>query len=544
MDSKKKKYMSVVIIALLVLLTIFLRFPMLKYGMPFDLGDEDENGFIGCALNYGATHSLKPILTWYPAFYSYVLAAAYGIYFLTGSLTGDISGTTEFAVRYLMWPGYFHFIGRLLSIFFTAGCVILIYESGRRFQDEITGLIAAAMFTLSTTVLIRSSWALPDATYLLMTTLTIFFLFKYLETNKTSFVILSGLFCGLAIATKYNTGTLILVGASGIALNVWSRHADSSMQRKLLKLFSTNSLYLFGILTCIGFFVGTPYFIFNIYTHLTGLSWEIGRLGSEQGGSSAYLSNLTYIWIISEFVVWERGIGVFALAGLAYGIYRWARGDKRYLLFMPYLLVTFLMIGRYQKHSLHYLLPTFPALFLVSGRAFRQIMHGKYRLTIIFSVLAFTALIVSGERLLSYRTTFTKKDSRIAAREWILDNIPNGSRIAIGRTINSPPLPDLLRFDKARYSMIGEQVISKKIPVGIKKAYAKEIGDRYYILEHYIAKKSEGRGESYSQMMGDFEVLDINRIGPEPPDYIIYSSYDLKYFDTKRIPESIGDTGF
>jgi hypothetical protein len=504
---------------------------MLKYGIPFDLGDEDENGFIGCALNYGATLSLKPILTWYPAFYTYILAIAYAVYFLIEFFVGSISSTTDFAVYYLMFPGYFHFIGRLISILFSVGSVILIYMSGRKLCDEITGLIAAMMFAFSTTGLIRTSWALPDATYLFMTILSIFYILKYLETNKNSAVFWSAIFCGLAIATKYNTGTLILLGVSGITLSRWSSQIELSFLQKVLNLIRVKTFYYFGAVICIGFFIGSPYFFINLYTYLSGLSWEIGRLGSETGGSSAFLSSLPYIWIVSEMVVWERGIGVLALVGLAYGIYRGARGDRKFLIFVPYILVTFFMIGRYQKHSLHYLLPIFPALFLVSAFAFRQIMIYKNKVIFLFITAAVIALISNSDKLLSYRSNFTKQDTRIAAREWIMENVSNGSNIAVGRTINGPPLPDPMRFDKLRYSMIGEQVMSKRLPGKIKIAFAKKLNSKFFNVENYIVKRSEGRSKSYLLMMNDFVILPMWKIGTGTPDYIIYSSYDRNYLE-------------
>ena len=531
MNPKQEKYASIVVLLFLVIVTILLRLPMLKYGMPFDLGDEDENGFIGCALNYGATHSLKPILTWYPAFYSYLLAAAYAVYFLIEYLGGDISSTTDFAVRYLMHPGYFHFIGRLISVIFSCGCVILIFMSGKKLRDEITGLIAATMFTFSTTGLIRTSWALPDATYLLMTIFSIYYLLKYAETYKNSDVFWSGIFCGLAIATKYNTGTLILLGVSGIALAGWSSRKELSIPQKVLKLIKIKTFYFFGAVICIGFFIGSPYFFINLNTHLSGLSWEIGRLGSETGGSSAFLSSLPYIWIVSEMLVWERGVGVLALVGLAYGIYRGARGDREFLFFVPYLLVTFFMIGRYQKHSLHYLLPIFPALFLVSAIAFRQIIVHKKKVIFLFYIVAVIAFISNSDKLLSYRSEYTKQDTRIAAREWIMENVSNGSSIAVGRTINGPPLPDPMRFDKLRYSMIGEQVMSKRLPDKIKRAFAKKLNSKYFNVENYIVKQSEGRSKSYLHMMDDFDILPMRQIGTEMPDYIIYSSFDRNYLE-------------
>lgn len=526
MNSKQKKYVTILALSFLIAVTILLRLPMLNYGMPFDLGDEDENGFIGCALNYGATKSVRPILTWYPAFYTSVLAPSYALYYLFASLIGDISNTTDFAVKYLMYPGYFHFIGRLMSIIFSSISIILLYSVGKTYRDRKTGILAAAMFTFSTVTLIRTAWALPDSTYLLLTVLSILFLIRFVNSDKTKHIIWSGFFCGLAIATKYNVGTLIIVGLSGIILSIWNSCADLGPRQRIMKFVRSKLIYIYGIFICLGFIIGTPYFIIDVYAHLDGLSWEIGRLGNEQSGSSFYFSRLPYAWIFSEMVIWERGLGLVIIIGLFYALYRSLKGDKSYLLFLPYIFITFLLIGKYQKHSLHYLLPAFPAIFLVSAYAVSQLLElKKKKLSLVF-VFIVILVIISGNKLITYRDNYVKEDTRIAARNWILDNLPKGSKIALGRTINAPPLPDIDRFARERYSMIGEQVMRKKLPGKIKRGYAEKLGKEYYHVENYIVKQTEGRGASYKNMITDFKVLDLNQIGAEEPDYFIYSSFD------------------
>ena len=162
MESRDVRTVAWGFLALMVLITVLLRAPILSYGMPFDLGDEDENGFIGCALNYGASKTLKPILTWYPAFYTYLLATTYGAFYLASLAFGHVNNTVDFAVMYLTHPGKFHFIGRVLSMLLSVGCLILMYACGKKYKDEMTGIIAAGLFTFSVTVLMRTSWALPD----------------------------------------------------------------------------------------------------------------------------------------------------------------------------------------------------------------------------------------------------------------------------------------------------------------------------------------------------------------------------------------------
>lgn len=520
------------ILGVLVILSIFIRLPMLFYGVPFDLGHEDENGFIGCALNYGATKSLEPILTWYPAFFTYILAAAFGVYYLFCLIFSDINSSIDFALEFLMYPGKFHLIGRLISLIFSICSVLLMYASGKHYRNQTTGLIAAIFFTFSTTVLVRTSWALPDATYVVLTILSLFLLIKYTNSAKLAHLLWSGFCCGLAIATKYNVGTLLLVGVSGIIYMslAYSSNNATGFTRFLFTLIKSKALYLYGIFIIIGFFVGTPYFIFDIYTHLNSLGWEIGRLNQEAAGSSALLSQLPYLWIVSELFIWEQGVGLLVLAGLSCAIFQCFKGDKSHLILLPFIAISIAIVGRYNKHSLHYLLPVFPAIFITSAYGIEKAINKIANSKSLIVVLLIVAILFSASKLYNYSSYYAKQDTRVASREWILRNISEGSSVAIGRTTNAPPLSNANRFNRSQYSMISEQVMSNKLPKSLKEAYIQKISGRSYNVYNYIVKSSVGRQTSYQNMMADFKVLQLDHIiASKTPDYVILSSWDRPY---------------
>ncbi|MFZ7127483.1 MAG: ArnT family glycosyltransferase [Desulfobacterales bacterium] len=529
--NKAIEHRRIVLVVLIVLVAaaVLLRVPMLLYGMPFDLGDEDENGFIGCALNYGATMSLKPILTWYPAFHTYVLAAAFGVYFLFGLVTGAVSGATDFAVSYLMYPGKFHFVGRLVSMLFTAAGIVLIYHCGKRYQGRLTGLLASGLLALSSMALVRTSWALPDSTYLLLTILSIYFVLCYGDSRRLRHAVAAGLCCGLAVATKYNVGTLLVVGICGIALTHWELTGTMRLPARLMSMLRVRAFYAYGVAVVLGFIIGTPYFVFDIPLHLAGLQWEIGRLGAEASGSSNFFSRLPYLWIFSELVVWERGMGILVIVGLLVSIGRLVRGERIHWMFLPYLLVTVVLIGRYDKHSLHYMFPAFPALFLAAAAGLSRLFQAHRYAAALMAIGVTAALISSTPKLLSLSSFYTQTDTRLAASNWIQSNLPSRAVIAIGRTIHAPPLQDADRFSKPAYSMIGEQIMSRRLPKTIKRAYSEKISGNAYRLTHYIVRQSGGRTASYAEMMSDFAVLPMDRLTAPSPDFVIYSSADRGY---------------
>ena len=145
-------------------------------------------------------------------------------------------------------------------------------------------------------------------------------------------------------------------------------------------------------------------------------------------------------------------------------------------------------------------------------------------------IILLLALLFSAQKLYDYSSYYAKSDSRIAAREWLLRNIPVGSTIAIGRSLNAPPLTNMKRFNRLNYSMISEQVMSNKLPPSLKQAYIHNISGSSYDVYNYIVKSSVGRQTSYKNMMADFKVLPFDHIiDSKTPDYLVFSSWDRPY---------------
>ena len=519
-----------IVISLLIVVILF-RLPIILYGMPFDLGDEDENALIGCALNYGASKTIIPIHNWYPALFSYILALCFGVYYLFSLVLGHTAETTDFAVHYLTSPGYFHLIGRLVALCFSCASVTMAYLCGLKYKDSLSGIIAAMSFTFSTTVIWRTSWAFPSSLFIFMTLVSVFFVLRYLSTGKISDIMLSGLFCGLGIAGKYNVGTLISVGLMGILIRHSLAGDGINFIKGLINSVKSKEPYIYGGFVVFGFCIGSPNWLLDFGNALSALQWEIGRLSVESSGSSFYLSRLPFVWIFSEMVIMETTLGICLIISMAYTMMKAIKGDALSYLYLPFILISFFMIGKYQKHSLHYLLPVLPILFIIFGKTVSDLIEDHRRKG--FRLLALLIIIFCLPMLnsLSYIGHFTKKDTRIAAQEWIIDNVPFGTFIGIGRTINSPPLPDANRFSRPYYSMYSEQVLSQRLPDSIKNKYYSQIADKAYYLANYVVKRNVGRRNSYSSMIADFDILNSDEISRIPLDYIIFTSSDIYFLN-------------
>jgi hypothetical protein len=187
------------------------------------------------------------------------------------------------------------------------------------------------------------------------------------------------------------------------------------------------------------------------------------------------------------------------------------------------------MIGRYHKHSLHYLLPAFPAFILVASASIASLLYRDGRIIRSGMLLLLLIITPSIYHTTIYGFSFLKQDTRVAARNWILKNKSFGSVIAVGRTVNAPPLPDINRFNKEAYSMYSEQVLTEKLPEALKRLYLYELENKSYEIINYVIKSHIGRQKTYSEMMASFELVSCDIFESSHVDLVIFSSSDSRY---------------
>ena len=113
---------------------------------------------------------------------------------------------------------------------------------------------------------------------------------------------------------------------------------------------------------------------------------------------------------------------------MAYAIARHRKGE---CIVLSLVLVSWLIIGRWEKKSIHYMLIAWPAL-LVLGAAFLEDVAAKFKLQHVWLTTA--ALIISVPSaivLTSFAREQLRADNRVMAERWIQTNLPAGARIGM-----------------------------------------------------------------------------------------------------------------
>ena len=233
----------------IIVFAFILRIAGIFEGLPA-IYNSTEHFLIKFTLKMAANKTLDPGFYIYPSFYQYLLVILYGVYFIVGFLLGIFKDSYDFAVQFLIDPSPLFIIGRLLSVIVSTSSVYFLYKLVEKISNYRAALIAAILLTVSYYSIHLGQLATQDTLLIFFTILAINKFWDSLEKQDTLHLFYSGVFTGLAIASKYNAGFLGL----GLILTVyfsWKNQKNKLGQRIILSF-----LGLF-----ISFFATNPYWI-------------------------------------------------------------------------------------------------------------------------------------------------------------------------------------------------------------------------------------------------------------------------------------------
>ncbi|NQX92492.1 MAG: glycosyltransferase family 39 protein, partial [Flavobacteriales bacterium] len=106
------------------------------------------------------------------------------------------------------------FVVRLPSCLCFLICLFLVFIMSQSWFNDNTAYIAAMLFSFNGFIIEiasgRAATDHPDMMFMTMVLLAVFFAWKQIESNKSIFLVLTGLFMGLAVLTKWLPGLIVL----------------------------------------------------------------------------------------------------------------------------------------------------------------------------------------------------------------------------------------------------------------------------------------------------------------------------------------------
>jgi 4-amino-4-deoxy-L-arabinose transferase-like glycosyltransferase len=412
-------------IGFILLLALVVRLVGIDWALP-EVYHVDESTLVRAA--YGMRFgSLNPGFFDWPSLYKYLLYFLFAA-FIKLRVPFQVYFGVETMRRLLpFWWGAvapFYLLARLLTMFFDLGSVMLVFVIGRKLFSHRVGLLAALLMALNAAAVhgVHYDRLEVPATFFML--LSLWFAAAVMESDRWRDYLWAGLFAGLAASTKYN-GALVVVSivtASALSLPIYSPFGHAF--GKLRKLLAA------GLMSVVGFLLGTPYALLDFKTFWSripekGFLWQFEHLGRDLNWWNYIYGPMRQDWGVLFLLLF--------LSAVLWALWRRRRND---LLLLSFPFLYFFLTGRLGLVRGHYLLPLYPFLLILLARFIDEVILSRWSQRVVFaSTLVLTAALFHPVSLIvNEDISGLRGDTRNLARDWITENIPRRSRIAIDGT--------------------------------------------------------------------------------------------------------------
>jgi hypothetical protein len=404
----------------LLVLAFALRIWGVDHGLPYAYNADENAHFVTRAIGMFG-HG------WDPQYYVNPPAYTYLAHLLLGAWYGGRSGV---ASAFAADPTQIWVLTRILAAVLGTLAVWLTYLAGTRFVDRRVGLLAAGIFTVAFLPVFYSKLALNDVPTLAPLCLALWGTAGILRLGRQRDYVFAGVGLGLACATKY-TGGIVLLPL--VAATVAQFTAPGG------RAGATRGILVAGGVALLAFLVANPYAILNWDAFVNGLTHQSDASGDAAGKLGLTQSNgyLYYLWSFGWGLGWVPMF--FALGG---AVRLWFDERRLFWVLVPAVLVFLLFMGSQERYFGRWLMPVFPLMCILAAyAAFELVDYGERYSSALkptFIVAAVVALCAQGlVYSLHSGLVMSREDTRNLARDWMVAHVPLGTKIVV-----EPVVPD------------------------------------------------------------------------------------------------------
>ena len=409
-------------------------------GLPYAYNTDEADHFLPRAVAMFEHHSLNPHYFANPPGFTYVLHFLLVLYY---------GGAGAVVHAFDHHPTDVYTLARVASALLGVAALWLLYATGARLFSRGLGLLAAAVEAVAFLPVFYAHLALNDVPTLAPVTLSLLGAAGVLRKGRARDYLLAGIGLGLACASKYTAGIVLVALVAAVAARYLE--GEPGAGRRAL-----GGVALAAAGSVLAFFVANPYAVLDYsafhaeLVHQSTLSSESqGKLGAPKQGGLLY-----YLWSLTWGLGW-----VPALAALGGAVAVWRSQPRLGWLLVPAPLLFLAFMGLEGRYFGRWLLPIFPilcllaALFalLLAGAMARRLAGapagtpvgapvGRRGPGVRIALIACATLLLCGQGL-AYSVhsdlVLSRADTRAQTRAWMVAHIPPGTRIVV-----EPVAPD------------------------------------------------------------------------------------------------------
>jgi len=440
-------------LSVVLVVAFALRLWGIKQGLPY-VYDVDEYGHFVPEAVAMFDHGLNPHYFVNPPALTYLLHVIFGVWFGLIGLGSRSSVTREFALH----PDRLFLLARITVALLGTVSVWLLYLLGARLFDRAVGLLASAVMAVAFLPVFYGHLALNDAPTLVGLTLSLLGTAGVLRRGRMVDYLLAGIGLGLATATKYTAGVMILALLAAAAAQYRDGRGETEegtdeartdcRARPAGRRDVAIGMAVALAAALAAYLVANPYSLLDFhsfkaelevqssYTEQSRASW-IG--GPRQGGFIYYLWSFTW------------GLGwIPSLAALGGAVTIWRKQRRVGWVLVPVAVLYLLFLSLQGRYFGRWLLPIFPIACLLAASFALEVAGWASRRTpqlrdasAAFTALAVIALAAQG-LLYSVHSglVLSRADTRNLTRAWVVEHIPAGAKIVVEPVVPNAWLND------------------------------------------------------------------------------------------------------
>lgn len=414
-------------LAVILALALSVRLWGIDFGLPevyyWDEGIAFYNAF------YAFNASLRIVTQEHGSLFPYLISLTWVCLYIVLRLLGQVNSLRDLMLWYFSQPYVLFILPRIAIALFSTATVLLTYLLGKQAYGKKIGIVGAGFLGLTFLHVTHAHYAVAHELATFLITASVYCSVRLARDTRTKWYVWAAVLAGLGAAARFYA-FLALVPLC--VAHLLSQPRPTS-RREVMSLLLDRRLLLSLDVALFVFVAATPYAILDSRVFFGQMKWFASSVATHTQVDSGGLP----IWVFYLTEHLRGGMGLplelLAFAGLGYCLV--VRKVEDLILF-SFLAVYYLLLGTGQNFA-RYALPLLPFLALVGARALVDFIRKSIRQPALQGAAAVVSVVVvlspSAMNVVRFDYLLTQKDTRAVAKQWINDNIPPGSLIAVER---------------------------------------------------------------------------------------------------------------